>query len=495
MSRRLVLLVACFLVPLPSWASFHRMAMNEIMTSYGGSANVQFVEMRMLSGGQTVVNGSVLAVFDSTGAYIADVLTIPGNLLNGGADVRFLMATPSFAAQLGAPTPDFTFPDASLPTAGGMVCWGKPAPAMFADPNQYVDCFSYGTYTGPTNEHVCSFAWSDADGHSLARVADGTHQRVVTACEANASPQNNNGASLIMPATTACGSPPATQHNLALAPLKPIQITIPSSGTKQKKIKLKVTNATTECGGEPVDAIFYPVVSTCPLGTITASPDFDPSTPAIETTRTLLPGKSAKAQVVLNFNGFDWTPLNKKGPSRCQVSYTVTSTSVGNADPDTSNETITFEVNVKDKNDPDQATTMESLIGSVKPVKVTLGDGVLTKQKKVKVKLGNADILPVPANPGHVVTANAYTSNCPVGMFTVPDYDAVTAGDQNFATVKGGKLVSGTLLLNVNAGDFLTLGSKSPSRCVASFITPAFDADPTNDVIIFMVDVNDKNDY
>ena len=106
-------------------AAFHLAVIDEIMTSYGGDSNVQFVEIRMLAGGQTFVSNSVLGVFDATGAYTGDALVVPSNLANSGAGLHWLMATPQFTT-VSSLTPDFTFPNGSLPSGGGMVCWGAP---------------------------------------------------------------------------------------------------------------------------------------------------------------------------------------------------------------------------------------------------------------------------------------------------------------------------------------------------------------------------------
>jgi len=191
------------------------------MTSYGGDPTKQFVEIRTTAAGQTVTTNSVLAAFDTSGAYIADVLVVPGNLSNGTSGIRWIMATSSFIGV----TPDFTIPSGIIPTAGGMICWGAPgsvppSPGSWDHtvPGNYVDCVAYGSYSGPINPHVSAPTPLTADGHSLTRVAAGTNDATAFACSDPATPTNNMPASGSLPATTACPSGPATASVVPTAP-------------------------------------------------------------------------------------------------------------------------------------------------------------------------------------------------------------------------------------------------------------------------------------
>jgi hypothetical protein len=198
----------------PARALFHLAVIDEVMTSYGGDPSVQFVEIRMLSVAQNLVQNSVLGVFDTTGAYLGDVLVVPGNVLNSSSGARWIMGTTQFQVGSGL-TADFTMP-AGLPTAGGMVCWGAPgitvppAPGSWDHtvPTNYIDCLAYGTYAGPTNPLIGTPTALDADGHSLERVTTTNNNVVDFVCADPASPENNNGASVSMPATTPCPGPP-----------------------------------------------------------------------------------------------------------------------------------------------------------------------------------------------------------------------------------------------------------------------------------------------
>ena len=195
----------------PAEATFHFAEINEVMTSYGGDSTVQFVEIEMLGAGQNLVTNTVLGRFDASGGYLGDVLIVPGNVTSGAH--TWLMATSQFQANHFAP--DFIIP-ASLPTGGGMVCWGAPGLSVpppgswdHANPNNYVDCVAYGTYSGPGNIHIGTGAAqypapSNADGHSLQRIAHTNLNATDFQCASIASPKRDNGFAAGLAATTPC---------------------------------------------------------------------------------------------------------------------------------------------------------------------------------------------------------------------------------------------------------------------------------------------------
>ena len=180
-------------------AAFHFAVIDEVMTSYGGDANVQFVEIRMLNTFQTVVANTVLAAFDASGAYTGDVLIVPSSLTSN-SELRWLMGTTQFQAASGV-TPDFIMP-AGLPTGGGMICWG--APLNHTIPANYIDCVAYGTYSGPTNVHIGTPTSLDAIGHSLQRSGDTSDSAADFQCGDPANPTNHSSVSASLVATTPC---------------------------------------------------------------------------------------------------------------------------------------------------------------------------------------------------------------------------------------------------------------------------------------------------
>jgi hypothetical protein len=184
------------LVPLlatPGRALFHLAEIHEVMSGAGGDASVQYVEIRMLAGSQNFVKDTRLTFFSCMPGNPASVLLlVPANVSAQGADVRWIMATGSFAAAAGI-TPDFTF-TAGVDPACGMVCWGAPGivppnPATWdhTDPNNYTSCIAYGSYTGPTPVIAITTGLPAGDGtQSLTRSG-------ASAALATPTPTNNAG--------------------------------------------------------------------------------------------------------------------------------------------------------------------------------------------------------------------------------------------------------------------------------------------------------------
>jgi hypothetical protein len=198
-SRRLVLaaLLVVLVAPLPSHALFHISNIDEVMSGAGGDPGNQYVEIHMLTGSQNFVANSRLTYFGCDPGHTATVLLlVPGNVANGASGARWIMGS---ASPIGGITPDFTFPG-GLVNACGMVCWGAPVAPDFqppadpnswsaTDPNNYIDCWAYGGYDGPTKAGATeSTAGPAGDGtQSLTR----SGSMIVLACP---TPTNNAGA-------------------------------------------------------------------------------------------------------------------------------------------------------------------------------------------------------------------------------------------------------------------------------------------------------------
>ena len=203
--------------PRPAHAIFHLMVIDEVMTSYDGDPDVQFVECKMLALVQNFVTGTVLGAFSPTGTYLGDVLILPNDIAEAtGPGVRFLMATQAFK-DLTSLTPDFIIPP-NLPLGSGMICWGAPGlgnavpdPGSWdhTDPNQYTDCVAYGSYSGPTRAQSGNPTPLLPLGHSLERISETEDNETDFRCGDPATPENNTpGESASLPATTPCLSIP-----------------------------------------------------------------------------------------------------------------------------------------------------------------------------------------------------------------------------------------------------------------------------------------------
>jgi hypothetical protein len=157
--------------------AFHHVAeISEVMSGFDGDADVQFVEVTLLSIYQNEVANTRLTAFNPDGT-LAGVLLDPLGSDIGLFDTKILMGTSAFEAAAGV-SADFVFSPGILPAAG-MVCWGAPgesAPApgswSASDPDNYVDCVSYGgasfTGTNPMSPNPSPFGAGD-DIKSLTR--------------------------------------------------------------------------------------------------------------------------------------------------------------------------------------------------------------------------------------------------------------------------------------------------------------------------------------
>jgi len=303
----------------------------------------------------------------------------------------------------------------------------------------------------------------------------------------------------LAPTQTATPTGTLSMHDSVVLAPKPVTVTLKSGITSvTKNLNIIVRNADILPAPEtPGHAILLTASSTdCPVGTIAGLPDFDSTTPGAQSSVLLAGGKSKKAVLPLLILSAGFTTFNHKAPARCTI--TLTASSPGHTDPFPANNVTTVELNVIDKNDPEQSTTHESLIRSVASITVTLKHGVTSSSRNVRPVIGNADILPAPEGPGDLITVTASDGDCPAGTVGIADYDGATPGAQNSTTVKGGAMKGGRLPLTINAAAFATANTKSPARCTAVLTAtgPSVpDPDPSNNTTRLVINVIDKNDF
>jgi hypothetical protein len=504
--------VAALLLPRVAAAIFHIAVIDEVMTSYNGDSTAQFVEIRMLAAGQNFVGNlggpSFLGVFDSSGAYVGDALTITSDLANDGSDVRWIMATSALATAVGGGfTPDFVIPGPLyLPTAGGMVCWGKPFDHTV--PNQYADCVAYGTYSGPLNMWIGTGpTLLTGEGHSLVRTSTVHNSAAAFACGDPATPTNNSipqmPASLpasapcpptptptITPTVTPTRTPTVPMYDAVVLPPKPVKVKLRVGVTAlTKNIKVAVQN-----GDDSTTVPIKLQASGC--GGLAGMPDFDKNTAGPQDTVVLAAGKSKKAVVPLSITSAAFAAFNEKAPARCVVTFTATADVPGNVDPAPSNDVADLEVTVFDLNDGNgvAAPNHESVTTSLKPLKVKIADGAATASKTVKLKVTNAD---AGEAAGHLISVSLGAGTC-LGV-GAPDFDKNTVGVQSTMTVAGNKTASGVVTVTVSRDDFTSSNKKSPGRCTQQLCAagPMGNVEPnsTNDCTELTIDVIDQNDF
>lgn len=152
-----VAMMLVLLTGMPAGALFHFAVIDEVMSGCGSDPTVQFVEIRLLSSGQTQVQKTRLTAFSCDGSVANVIDVVSGNLTNGMSGARWIIGSPGFQAASGI-APDFVMDDADpgiFPNCG-MICWGSPGTTEAPDPatwdhttpSNYIDCVAYGPYTG-----------------------------------------------------------------------------------------------------------------------------------------------------------------------------------------------------------------------------------------------------------------------------------------------------------------------------------------------------------
>lgn len=263
----------------------------------------------------------------------------------------------------------------------------------------------------------------------------------------------------------------------------------------RKQVKVKVANAdllpVAELDGHPIQLLVHP--GTCPAGLTVGAPDFDLRTPGAQDTVSMRGGRVKKAVLTIEARSDMFTSFNRITPVRCTLILEVRSTLAGSADPSPSNNSVPLEINVVDRNDPDQAQLYESAIDSAEATSLSLGRGRVSLARTGHPRLLNGNLTAVAP---HAIAVTA-TTDCPANMVGALDFDSQTPGDQNIGAVSPGARLSGALPLTARAADVYVRSKRSPYRCsvVLTATGPSGDSDATNNVTTMVVDVYDRNDY
>jgi len=285
----------------------------------------------------------------------------------------------------------------------------------------------------------------------------------------------------------------APQHDSVVAPRAALQITIPKDQTVvTKQLRVAVRNADILPSKESPGHVIRLVVTdgTCPPGTVAGLADFDGRTPGAQDNVLLAGGMAKIGRVPLSISRASFATFNHLAPARCNLQVTASALVVGNVDPTPANNVLPVELNVIDRNDAEITTTHESVLSSVRPVKLNIAkrSPTMSAHKTVSVKLVNADL---GESPGDGLTLSASQGNCPAGTVTV---DAPAT-----QTVAGGAVGSrAKLTVNVTGAGFSAKNAKSPARCTAVLTVAGSsnpDTDPSNNSTNLVIDVNDRADY
>lgn len=283
-----------------------------------------------------------------------------------------------------------------------------------------------------------------------------------------------------------CNSTCYSVRDAVVASVKPVKLVIPASETMAtKSLKVKVRNTDAE------DRSIVVIANTTTCAGAFGAADFGAG---VHTAVTIPAGKTAKGEVTITAFANSMFQLNLEAPIRC--TFTVTAS----ADPsqftvesNPSNNVATFEVDIIDEAQLEQATVHETTLSAAKPLKMKIKDGGVSAAKKVKFKAGNADYLPTPEPAAsHTISIIALDGDCP----------ALTAGTATIgggptADVAGGADVKGEVTMTVPAAGVVSPSKVSPARCVAtvSAVGPAGDSMPNNNTTSVVIDIVDENDF
>ena len=272
---------------------------------------------------------------------------------------------------------------------------------------------------------------------------------------------------------------------------RPLGITIRSGVTQvNKTLAVWVRNADTSARTIKLDID----ATNCPPGSVGA-PHFGNGQNSI----LVRARNTKKASVPLTIHSGDFTSFNFKAPARCTLALTASAVVAGGSnDPNLSNNQTIVELNVVDKNDPEQTTKHETTIKSAAPTTVTIARGKATATKKLTAVVGNADYRPTAETPGDAVTLQASTS-CSGVMLSTPVCDSITGSDT--AMVKGGATKTCKLTATVDGTQISTPNRLSPQRCTVTLTargpsdpeTPPLD--PSNATTELTINITDRNDF
>lgn len=293
----------------------------------------------------------------------------------------------------------------------------------------------------------------------------------------------------------------APKHDSVVLAVRPVTVKLRNGGTDvATSVQVGVRNADVSPAQERPGHVIRLVMSEtdCPAGTV-GTPDFDRRVDGAQDTVLLAGGRSKKARVPLLISTERFTSLNAAVPQRCRVIFEAQAEEPGNFDPTPENDRVTMELNVIDSSDLPQVTAHESVLDSMRPVTVRLKHGMVEVQRTVRVRVGNADIVPSRELPGHEISLLVADGDCPPGTVGAVDFEARTPGAQSTALVRGGKTARATVSLTIDAARVDSASAEAPVRCTVALtaIGPPGNEEPDvrNNTAKLVIDVLDQNDF
>src|SRR6266550_229658 len=143
-------------------ATFHLNEITKVMVGLNGNNTIQAVELKMLAGGQNLVSGVSVKVYDAAGTQVDSLGSFTGSVPAGIAGRFILCATENFAATFRI-TPDLIVKPGLLEGTGQI---------SFEEPGCLINALAYGSVTTPKNGTSSAAALSAAGATILVRTVD-----------------------------------------------------------------------------------------------------------------------------------------------------------------------------------------------------------------------------------------------------------------------------------------------------------------------------------
>jgi hypothetical protein len=190
----LLSLVALLYAP-PAGAAFHLNEITTVMVGLNGNTTIQAVELKMLAGGENLVGGMSIKVYDAGGAQVDSLGSFTVSVPAGILGRNILCATGNFAATFGI-TPDLVIKPGLLVGTGQV---------SFEKPTCFVNALAYGSVTTPKNGTTSAPALPGAAAMVLVRTVD---NGTLISC-----PQSEDAAARFQLVTATSGSPVTFTNN------------------------------------------------------------------------------------------------------------------------------------------------------------------------------------------------------------------------------------------------------------------------------------------
>lgn len=286
--------------------------------------------------------------------------------------------------------------------------------------------------------------------------------------------------------------------DLVVLPVAPVTVRIPSGQAETtKRVTVAVRDAARPLAASGLKRTVQLLVhdGDCPVGTLEAA-DFDPALPGAQSVVDLDSGRPRTASLTVHLRAAEvmGTP---QSPFRCTAFVEVQSAGGETAEQNPQNNSVPIVLNVIDGNDVAAVSRTqpgrETVLASLKPVRISLSKTMPFQMKEVRIRLRNAD---VGTFSQHLVRVDVQEGDCPAGTLSGWDFGN-DPGDQHEVDIPPNRSAVGTLTIIPPPAGFYSPNRQSPARCTMWITAAAVDGETnlTNNVTPLVIDVVDHGDF